>query len=286
MKLLRKNHDGRSALQILSLWALNRGIVIFPDLEQIKDGIPKTAEEYDTWRVKASETLKEISILLNPLFRKKPMWKHAFALTEKEMELLDELDTGFNRKLNDKLMTKAPNAGKWKKKSELEAKEQQEDDEEGGDDNEAWEDEYKGFFEAQRKKQLEKDREDDDVQILRNVETKEKVLSATEKSQLQMQKQKRREAKVTVRSGQEYKPGEDQVVVTPKKLDIMKLSASSPRDEDEDEDEGGLPLVNDLRLEDDEVSDLEGEGDDDEDVEAEVGEVSLQDFLPSTIQSM
>ncbi|GMH87062.1 hypothetical protein TrVE_jg13501 [Triparma verrucosa] len=286
VKLLRKNHDGRSALQILSLWALNRGIVIFPDLEQIKDGIPKTAEEYDSWRVKASETLKEISILLNPLFRKKPMWKHAFALTEKEMELLDELDTGFNRKLNDKLMTKAPNAGKWKKKSELEAKEQQEDDEEGGDDNEAWEDEYKEFFEAQRKKQLEKDREDDDVQILRNVETKEKVLSATEKSQLQMQKQKRREEKVTVRSGLEYKPGEDQVVVTPKKLDIMKLSASSPRDEDEDEDEGGLPLVNDLRLEDDEVSDLEGEGDDDEDVEAEVGEVSLQDFLPSTIQSM
>lgn len=51
---------------------------------------------------------------------------------------LAQLDTGFNRKLNDKLMTKAPNGGKWKKKSELEAKEGGED-EEGGDDNEAWE---------------------------------------------------------------------------------------------------------------------------------------------------
>ena len=52
VELLRKNHNGRSALQILSLWALNRGIVIFPDLDHIKAGSPKTAEEYDTWRVK------------------------------------------------------------------------------------------------------------------------------------------------------------------------------------------------------------------------------------------
>ena len=90
VELLRKNHDNRSALQILSLWALNRGIIIFPDLDHIKAGTPKTAEEYDAWRVKASETLKELAILLNPLFRKKPMWKHAFALREKEMEVREK----------------------------------------------------------------------------------------------------------------------------------------------------------------------------------------------------
>ena len=45
------------------------------------------------------------------------MWKHAFALTEKEMEMLDNLDTKFNTLLNDKLMKKAPNRGNWKKKA-------------------------------------------------------------------------------------------------------------------------------------------------------------------------
>lgn len=49
------------------------------------------------------------------------------------------------------------------------------------------------------------------MEILRNVETKEKVLSATEKSDLLLQQQKNREAKVTVRSGSEFKPGEEQV---------------------------------------------------------------------------
>ena len=51
----------RSAMQILCLWALNRGLVIFPDLDHVKNaGLFKTAEEFDAWRVKLSTTLKEV----------------------------------------------------------------------------------------------------------------------------------------------------------------------------------------------------------------------------------
>jgi len=77
----------RSAMQILCLWALNRGLVIFPDLDHVKNaGLFKTAEEFDAWRVKLSGALNELSLLLSPLFRKKPLWKEAFCLHEKEEE--------------------------------------------------------------------------------------------------------------------------------------------------------------------------------------------------------
>ena len=74
-------------MQILCLWALNRGLVIFPDLDHVKNaGLFKTAEEFDAWRVKLSGALNELSLLLSPLFRKKPLWKEAFCLHEKEEE--------------------------------------------------------------------------------------------------------------------------------------------------------------------------------------------------------
>ena len=70
-----------------------QGLVIFPDLDHEKKNseLFKVGEEFDAWRVKLSATLKELGTLLSPLFRKKPLWKEAFVLSEKEMDLVDGL---------------------------------------------------------------------------------------------------------------------------------------------------------------------------------------------------
>ena len=194
--------------------------------------------------------------------------------------MLDNLDTKFNTKLNDKLMTKVPNSGRWKKKSELEVKESGEngEDEEEEGDGEAWEDEYKEFFEAQRKKDHEAAQETKEVQILRNVETTEKVLSASQRQELVSTQQKEREGEVTVR--REFKPDDENIRIQQSKLGFMRLGESSPREEGEEEEEKGgegeLPEgIEGLGAES--VSDL---------ASLEEGSVHLEDFMPPTLQMM
>ena len=70
---------------------------------------PRANTDTDRYhRVAVSTKIKNLSLLLNPLFRKRPMWKHAFELTGKQMAIINELDETYHRKLNDKSMQRAP----------------------------------------------------------------------------------------------------------------------------------------------------------------------------------
>ena len=51
LEAIRKAHGGRSARQILTLWAVERGLVVFPCMDDVKNGEqPKTAEAFEVWR--------------------------------------------------------------------------------------------------------------------------------------------------------------------------------------------------------------------------------------------
>ncbi|GMI22198.1 hypothetical protein TeGR_g12969, partial [Tetraparma gracilis] len=115
VEMVRKNQDGRSAMQILTLWGVDRGLVVFPNLDHVKNRpTPKLAEEFDKERKITMDAIDSLSLLLSPLFRKKPMWKEAFALTEGEMKALDEIDGAWNNRLNEKLLRGDTKWGKEK----------------------------------------------------------------------------------------------------------------------------------------------------------------------------
>ena len=154
---------------------------------------------------------------------------------------------------------------------EAEEKGEHEDGEEDCD-GEAWEDEYKEFFEAQRKKDREAS-ETKEVEILRNVETKEKVLSASEKEALVKAQQKGREDEVTVR--REFMPDDESIRIQQSKLDFMRLSASSPRDDEFEGEEQAPDKI--VRIGNGSISDLGSLRD---------GDVQLQDYMSPTLQKM
>ncbi|GMH64385.1 hypothetical protein TrRE_jg11221 [Triparma retinervis] len=225
---IAQEHE-RSAMQVLCLWALNRGLVIFPDLDHVKGGgLMRTAEEFDKWRVNLSTALKELSILLSPLFRKKPLWKEAFCLHEKEEESIDNLDGAFWAKVNDTLMTKKPGGFKFKGKVRREDDGEGGEEEDAGEDTGAWEGEYKEFFDKQKRDKEEEEKRNtageggnDEaggvLSIIRNVETKSRIVTDGEIM----------ERKIGQGTHSKFAPEEDSIELSVTKLDIMDVGAGS-----------------------------------------------------------
>jgi diketogulonate reductase-like aldo/keto reductase len=162
---IRASHDNRTARQIISLWAIDRGLVVFPDIDDIRTQTDTSVEGYDRFRVLQMNTIQEITLLLNPLFRKKPMWKNAFALEADEYEQLDGLDEDWNRRKNEKLMS-----GKfvWNAKKNNKKEEDKED-------KEGWEDEYREYYDNLAKEKAAEEKVIKDAVVARNVETDTRV---------------------------------------------------------------------------------------------------------------
>ena len=59
VKHLVKTLDDRELMQILTLWATNRGLVIFPTFP-LPDALPKDPAQYDAWRVDVSTKVKNL----------------------------------------------------------------------------------------------------------------------------------------------------------------------------------------------------------------------------------
>ena len=104
----------RTPLQVVTLWALNHGLVSFPDLSPLLSSTPTAAlapgltpsDKYDMTRTYIHEGLSSVSLLMDPLFRRKPKWREAFELDVQDMKDLDALDETFRIMINGK-----PNEG-------------------------------------------------------------------------------------------------------------------------------------------------------------------------------
>jgi len=176
VEMIRKRTGGRSARQILTLWALQTGLVVFPDMRDVtQKAAPTTAEDYDKWRVNLMDNVEELALLLSPLFKKRPMWKEAFEIEEKEMELLDGLDVRWNERLNEKLMSSAPKWGSKEKKAK--------DEKEGV----GWEGEYEEYFKGKQELEAKESKVKEKIQleVSRNVETVARVKIQGESFDLQ-----------------------------------------------------------------------------------------------------
>jgi hypothetical protein len=268
----------RSVPQIVSLWGLQRGLVIFPDFPLVTNGIgaPKGADAYDSWRKDVSNALKDLTILLNPLFKKKPLWVDAFEINQHQMASINGLDIQYNEQYNDTTMVKAPKLPPPLTKKEKKEKEDLEKNEGGSDeDKELWEKEYADYYNKQRESDRKQEAEDrvssgggKGGTIVRNVQTSEPI-------KIKIDTQETQEAQ------EAFNPRIHQLEILPRKLETISVDGDEVDDE-ADDDESAITGA----------SAATGDSDDDSYADSAIESVSvvsgnmISSFFPPEIQQM